>query len=116
MYINIQGRGLKFNNYTWRVFLENVDWENYLASCSYAAVYGALRACTYAKKVPVDYTFEESCDWWDGLKSEDRQLIKESFEAMIEYKSFVDALQKETLTELTPLDAKKKRKMKLEPT
>lgn len=65
--INIGGkdRGLKFNQLAIEVLSMHNDGT--AASITYGMIYGGLRGNSYVKREEPDYTFEQVCDWVDGL-------------------------------------------------
>lgn len=75
-------RGLKFN----QLAIELINQYNDLQSTSafvYAMIYGGLRGNSYVKREEPDYTFENVCDWVDGLKDK-ANIISQISKAMTE--------------------------------
>ena len=59
-------RGLKFNQLAIEVLTTHNDGTN--SALVYGMIYGGLRGNSYVKREEPDYTFEQVCDWIDGLK------------------------------------------------
>ncbi len=78
-------RGLKFNQMSQILLRQNTDINNVDATAAYALFYAGLRANCYVKKVEPDFTYEETCDWFDLLSEEQISNIKEAYEECIAY-------------------------------
>lgn len=109
--LNIDGRlhGLKFNQMMYMVFYENLDQERFTATFYYAAVYAALKANAYVKKEEFITSFEEVCDWVDGMTEEDKEKVMEVFNGTAYWKEQVKK-GKELTEEKTPAEKKSKLK------
>jgi hypothetical protein len=76
--INIGGeeRGLKFNQLSLEVYIQNLDYDAINTSSIYATFYAGLKGNSYAKKEEVTYTFEDVCNWVDDLFIKDKSIIE----------------------------------------
>ena len=106
MFIKIKEQGLRFDNYCWNEYVKKVDWENLAGSSNQAAMYGAMKSFAYSEEMEMP-TFKDARNFLDSLKADEMQKFVAAFEAMNEWKQFLD-LAKQTLEEQTPAEAKKK--------
>jgi hypothetical protein len=76
--INFGGeeRGLKFNQLSLEVYIQNLDYDAINTSSIYATFYAGLKGNSYAKKEDVTYTFEDVCNWVDKLFITDKSVIE----------------------------------------
>lgn len=90
--VNIGGqqRGLKFNQMAVITMAKYLDYENLNATYLYSVVYGGLSANAYVKREEFTHTFEEVCDWVDGLAIEEATKIQSAFEETQVYKKLVE--------------------------
>ena len=88
-YINVEiggkQRGLKFNKMAQLIIEQKIIADN-LMSGVYAVVYAGLKANCYVKGVEPDFTFEDVCDWTDGLEDSIILQITEAFKDTEMYK------------------------------
>jgi hypothetical protein len=106
MFIKIKEQGLRFDNYCWNEYVKKVDWENLAGSSNQAAMYGAMKASAYFDGVELP-TWRDAGVFITSLEIEEMQKFVAAFEAMNEWKQFLD-LAKQTIEEQTPAEAKKK--------
>lgn len=94
MYIELQIggelRGLKFNQHCYINFYKEVDLTDYEGTFQYAAVWAALKANAYVKRIEFTEKYETVCDWVDLMKLEDKKTVKETFENSEVYKNLVE--------------------------
>ena len=83
-------RGLKFNRMAMIILAQKSDLNNYAASANYACVYAGLRANNYAKSLEDDFTFEQVCDWVDGMSQADIKKVDEALNEATAYRELLD--------------------------
>lgn len=88
-YVNVKGRGLKFNQMAVIILAQKSDPENWAASAVYAMVWAGLKANAYVKGEELDLTFEEACDWADGLTEDELKSINEALAEAEAYKKLL---------------------------
>ena len=88
-YINVEiggkQRGLKFNKMAQLIIEQKIDPSNLMTGV-YAVVYAGLKSNCYVKGVEPDFTFEDVCDWTDGLDDSVIVQITEAFKDTEMYK------------------------------
>lgn len=82
-------RGLKFNQLTYITFYKEVDQNNYEGTFHYAAVWAALKANAYVKRIEFTQTWETVCDWVDIMTAEDKDMVQNEFSNSATFKSLV---------------------------
>ncbi len=107
-------RGWKVNQLTLEEWSKRMGSTN--TSALYSAVYAGLFANCYVKNEEPDFTFENVCDWTDGLIATNDgmkvvELIKETFEKSDAYIQSLKRLQE--LKDAIDVDKKKVRKKKI---
>ena len=117
MQIEIGGksRGWKFNQEAFEVFLKKINWqEPNSAGDIYACIYGGLVANCRVKGEPVDFTFENVCDWCDELSTEVKKSIYDAMGEEQKYRTWMDEFKAKVraLSGEAPTETKKKRKVK----
>ncbi len=110
--ITVKGRQLLFDNYTWHEYVKRVDWDNMAGSSNQAGVYAALASAAYTNGTDKP-DWKEAGEFVRSFKPDELTKVKDAFEAMQEYKLFVEELnkQKESLVPVTkkkPLKPSKK--------
>lgn len=68
-------RGLKFNQLAIELMAEYNDNQT-ATSVLYSMVYAGLRGNDYVKRVDPEYSFEDVCDWVDGMDDKQQKLDK----------------------------------------
>lgn len=106
MFIKIKEQGLRFDNYCWNEYVKKVDWENLSGSSNQAAMYGAMRSSAYFDGVELPI-WRDAGVFITSLDKEEMQKFVAAFEAMNEWKQFLD-LAKQKIEEQTPAETKKK--------
>lgn len=78
-------RGLKFTQATYAEMLGRLgeSTNNYFGF--YCIVWGALKINCEIKNEPLDFTFENVCDWCDIMSDEDALKINEAYQSTLEY-------------------------------
>ena len=104
--IDIGGRprGLKFSQGTHILVqdkIETFDTGDVKAFGGYAVVWAALKANCIVKGEPVDFTFEQVCEWCDALEEDQYAAILVAYQESVGYK-------KEELPESGPASDEKK--------
>lgn len=89
-YINIQGKGLKFNQLAYIKFYEKVDHADFIGTFHYAAAFGGLRANAYVKGEEFTDSFENVCEWVDGLSGAEKEQITEVFNNTAYFKKLIE--------------------------
>lgn len=84
-----QLRGLKFNTHAYVNFYKEVDMDDYEGTFHYAAVWAALKANAYVKRVEFTEKYETVCDWVDVMSLEDKEQVKDAFANSATYKNLV---------------------------
>ena len=95
-YINIQGKGLKFNQGAIMWMQEKFDAGNLSATAGYATVWGGLKANAYVKGEELTMTFEEVCDWVETLSNDELTAINNCFEQSQAYKKLIETAAADT--------------------
>jgi hypothetical protein len=113
-YIKLQGRGLLFDNYCWHEYVKRVDWENLSGSSNQAAIYAGLASNAYTEGEEKP-SWKEVGEFVRSLSLEDIEKVKVEFEAMNEYKKFIEKLA-ESATDSVKVDTKKKHSKALKKT
>jgi len=88
-YINIQGRGLKFNQGALIIFQSKIDQDNIGATAGYALIYAGLKSNAYVKGEEFTETFEQVCDWVDTLSDEEILNTTNCFKETQAYKKIM---------------------------
>jgi hypothetical protein len=78
-------RGLKFNQMAMVILSQKTDKDNAEATAGYALFYAGLKANCFVKQIEADFTFEDSCNWFDKLTNEQVLKISEAFNSTQEY-------------------------------
>lgn len=105
-YINIQGKGLKFNQGALIIFQSKIDKDNYIGTTSYALVYAGLKSNAYVKSEEFTQTFEEVCDWVDTLSEEEILSVINCFKETQMYKKLIPE-EAEDKKKLVPKNTKR---------
>lgn len=89
-------RGLKYNTMALIEYHKNINDGNEM-SLLISAIWAGLMANHYAKKIEMDFTFEDVCDWCDEIENKP-ELMEKISRAMMETqiaKSIVSNSEKE---------------------
>jgi hypothetical protein len=100
-------RPIKFNRYAIILMRKHADPQNYDASVNYAMVYGGLMGAAYVKRMDVDFTFEQVCDWVEELPAETIAAVDAELASCMAWQQAVEFGKKKLEAELQDPDKKK---------
>lgn len=106
MVVKLKDKTLLFDNYCWHEYVKRVDWENISGSSNQSAIYAGIASFAYSEGLEKP-SWKEVGEFVRGLKPEDMEKVKDAFEAMNEYKAFVEKVHGEVAA-LTAAETKKK--------
>lgn len=88
-YVNVKGRGLKFNQMAVIILAQKADPDNWAASSVYAMCWAGLKANAYVKGEELDLNFEQVCDWVDSLSDDELKSIDDALTEAEAYKKLL---------------------------